>query len=347
MRPPTRLVIALVVCGVHAFAEVKLVQEYLLKPPRDPKILFAMTVTPEQDVLSFVASQNDHWRLSRVRGWLDQQLAEETLNIPAFGPGAWGNLGTRLLVTPDGRFAICIATALAGASPWGYDDVISVVSLADFKLVSTIRASENEFVKGHGYRIYGFDRSGSLSADANEPLPRHPGDDPFVGGHHRKLTRLLLPELTVTNHCEFSEWMNTGVVVRRENENNCASLLGDAHASSLADYFLSSIATDEATQSNDRARPGNCTFLTYSSTISRDGRLRRELCTDGHRGFWGNFVVSHARENIFSAETGQHLGSIDEPSDHRLQWRFATTDRGDFLLSMEGGTRLRVYRVTN
>jgi len=44
-------------------------------------------------------------------------------------------------------------------------------------------------------------------------------------------------------------------------------------------------------------------------------------------------------------QTGQQLGSIEEPSDHPLQSRFATLDGRDYLLVMEGGTRLWVYPI--
>ena len=81
------------------------------------------------------------------------------------------------------------------------------------------------------------------------------------------------------------------------------------------------------------------------SHISRDGRLRREFCSGGHRGFFGNFVVTGARENIFSVQTGQMLGFVKDPNDHPLQSRFATLDGRDYLLVMEGGTRLLVYEV--
>jgi hypothetical protein len=63
-------------------AEVKQIREYRLHQPRDRKVLFGMAVTPEQDVLSFVGKEDGKWRLSRVRGWLDKQPVDETIEVP-------------------------------------------------------------------------------------------------------------------------------------------------------------------------------------------------------------------------------------------------------------------------
>ena len=157
-----------------------------------------------------------------------------------------------------------------------------------------------------------------------------------------------MPGLEVVEGCEYAEW-STGVLgsgMHLENEGPCSGLVKNAGVASLQEYLRAFIDNDEALE-RGRPRPAECAFLTYASYVSRDGRLRRELCTSGHRGFWGNFVVSNATENVFSAETGKRLGSIKWPSSHPLQSRFATTDGQDYLLVMEGGTLLRVYHITD
>jgi hypothetical protein len=62
----------------HAYAEVKLVGEHLLKTPRDR--LFAMAVTPGNEVLLLVASDDGTWRLSRFdTGWTSSRLRSLSL----------------------------------------------------------------------------------------------------------------------------------------------------------------------------------------------------------------------------------------------------------------------------
>jgi len=298
-----------------AFAEVKLVREYLLKPPRDRRIIFAMAVTPENDALSFVANDDGSWRLSRVRQWLDPQPVEESLTLPGLVQGGregwkgWGIWSQQLTITPDGKLALCFISANNGHER---QDLVSVVSLGQFKVVTSVRTSEVAPLSGN-FRTYNLDRSGSLVVKASTPFPRHPGDDAFFGGSWHKLATLALPGLRVTDNCEYSEWMHSGSVVRRENESNCAGLLRSLGVTTLDDLSKTSAETDEVMQPNKGAPPGGCAILTYMSHISRDGRLRREFCSGGHRGFFGNFVVTGARENIFSVQTRLLLGFVKEP----------------------------------
>jgi hypothetical protein len=49
------LAINFTVCD--AAAAVKLLRDYRLKPPRDRRVVFAMAITPEGDLLSFIASK--------------------------------------------------------------------------------------------------------------------------------------------------------------------------------------------------------------------------------------------------------------------------------------------------
>jgi hypothetical protein len=117
MKLLANLSVASTLFACHGYAEVKLIREYLLKPPRDPRITFVMTVTPEQDVLSLVANDNGTWRLSRVRRWLDKQPLEDSLAVPGLVEGGregwsrWRIWSAELFATPDGQFAVCMVTA--------------------------------------------------------------------------------------------------------------------------------------------------------------------------------------------------------------------------------------------
>jgi hypothetical protein len=345
------LVVFLLIGAGNSIAGVKIVREYRLHLPGDPKLLFRMTLTPEQDVLSFIPNDDGTWRLLRVRRWLDKEPIEDSLAVPSLQMrgreerSKWGLWNTELRVTPDGKFVLCCISAYSAVERQR-KDLITVVSLAEFKIVTNLRSSALPQISGDS-RTYHLNRLGRFVVNAKTSFPRHPGDDPLFGGAAHKLAILTVPELSIIDSCEYSEWMRSGAVVRRENESDCASLLQNYGTSSLDELSRSFVETDEAMlRTDEKSRPSECAFLTYESHISRDGRLRRELCTGGHRGFWGNFVVTNTMENIFSVETGQKLGSIKEPNDHPLQSRFAKIDTRDYLLVMEGGTRLVVYLIT-
>ena len=156
-------------------------------------------------MLSLVANPDGTWRLSRARRW----------------PGL-GNLSKELSLTPDGDFALCIVSANHGRDR---HDLVSVVSLGQFKTVASVRTSALAEVTG-SHRTYRLDRRGSLVVDASTPSPRHPGDDVSFGAVHRhKLATFELPHMRMIKNCEYSEWTRRGSVVRRENESNCADLL--------------------------------------------------------------------------------------------------------------------------
>src|ERR1035438_7456533 len=118
MKPFVGLSIISALIACHAYAELTPVREYLLKPPRDRRALFAMAVTPEQDVLSFVANDDGTWRLSRVRRWTDKQPLEDSLTVPGLVQGGregwsnyWGVWLADMFVTPDSQFVACIVSA--------------------------------------------------------------------------------------------------------------------------------------------------------------------------------------------------------------------------------------------
>jgi hypothetical protein len=350
MKPLAAISIALAFVVCHANAEVKLVREYLLKPPRDPRALFAMATTPQQDLLSLVGNDDGTWRLTRVRRWLDKQPIEESLTVPGLfqgGRDGWSNWGiwwADLLLTPDGNFALCILTAYPKKG-LAREDVITVVSLLQFRITASSRISALPQVSGD-YREYEVNLKGDLISNTHTSFPRHPGDDAFFGGASHKLAVFALPSLDLSDRCEYSEWVRSGKPVRRENEADCATLLQHLGIRSLDELPGNYSERAAMVEARDKMRPPDCAFLTYSSYESRDGRFRSELCTCGHRGFWGNFIVSHPVESVFLVETGQKLGSIKVPKDHPLQSAFAVVDNRDFWLALEGGTRLTVYEIT-
>ena len=133
---------AIFLAGPILSAQVAQVREYTLHTPRDKGILFAMAVTPEQDVLSFVARPDGKWLLTRVRSWLDKTPSEKTIDVPGWTRAdlatAFGPVLLDLFVTPDGHFVICVASAKWNRNQkLSWDSLISVVDLQRFEVVTT------------------------------------------------------------------------------------------------------------------------------------------------------------------------------------------------------------------
>ena len=115
--------------------------------------------------------------------------------------------------------------------------------------------------------------------------------------------------------------------------------MGRAGAASLPDFLEGVVITDEVPQT-DRILTPKCRL----SYLSSDGQFERDICQHSHRGFWGNAVVTQSGESIVSLKTGKQVGFINEPTDS-VRSRFASLNGREYLLLMEGGTRLIVYVI--
>ncbi|MGD1071756.1 MAG: hypothetical protein ABSB15_16605 [Bryobacteraceae bacterium] len=124
------------------------VREYNLHIPRDRAVFFTMAVTPDADVLSWVAKADGKWLLTRVRNWLDFTPKEQTIDVPSWTradlAAAFGPPHPDLFVTPDGHFAICVASAKWNRNQQvSWDTLISVVDLQRFEVVATAHPPVN------------------------------------------------------------------------------------------------------------------------------------------------------------------------------------------------------------
>jgi len=333
----------------YAEAAVSLVRVYQLQPPRDRRMVFAMAITPNQEVLSLIANKEGKWRLSRVRNWLDKEPHEDRTVVPGLVYGDRKNWNSRwfpdLFVTPDGRFVICVASAWKSQGR-GQDEFVSVVNLAEFKVVATVHAPDLDALTGD-YRIHNLDRQGHLVVQTYTAFPRHPGDDLTAGESRVKLSVMSLPSLAVIDECEYVERARTGSPTRREGESSCAALLAhNGGSASLSDFIAGLADSKEVRRTDEQRRPPQCAFLGYARYIAPDGQYEREICQESHRGFLGNPVVTKSVENISSVASGRMLGTVVEPITS-VESRFASFDGTEYLLVIEGGIRLMVYRITD
>lgn len=353
---PIRLFIytAILLGGATAPANAALtkVRQYRLRPPRDRSIAFAMAVTPSQDILSFIADLGGKWRLSRVRGWLDPAPTEERITVPGlvfrdraerFSP--WD---VQLLLSPDGKLALCWAHDFRAREFGGEDEFVSLVDLEQFKLAASIHASQISQLTGD-YRQYHFDRGGRLIVQSYTALPRRTGAD-FSFGHEVRLAILSLRDLTVSGECQYSEWSSgrPGREVRREGTENCSGLLNSIGAASLPELFSRFVDSEfeQNLHTDFASRPSTCSAFGYITSVSPDGRFKKEICQKSHRGFWGNIVITDSRENVYSVKTGALVGSIKDSTRASVLSEFGTAGGREYLLVMEGGTSLTVYIIT-
>jgi hypothetical protein len=311
-------------------AEIKQVRSYRTHEPSDRNVRFAMAVTPDQDILSWVAKRDGKWRLTRVRNWLDKNPTEQTIAVSGISvpersknsPTFLSLLSSELLVTDDGSFAVCVATgywANNGQRGGTADNIVSVIDLRTFQILTTVHQD--------GFSEHFVDRSGRLVLGQTTAE----GNAPAVANQSRQraitLQFLTLPALAPSGACRFTETLEGRAWIPHDQD--CGPGLPE-----LLDGLV-----DGYGRPRDRALPAtNCTGST-----SRDGRLRMESCPI-YRQSWlslGDPKVTYPQLKILSTETGAKIGAFEGSGTAR----FAEHDGRDYLLVIEGGTQLKVYEI--
>ena len=201
-------------------AQVAQVREYNLHTPRDRNSVFAMAITPAQDVLSFVAKPDGKWLLTRVRNWLDKTPTEQTIDVPGWTradlAAAFGPVHLDLFVTSDGRFVICVASGHWNRNQkMASDDLISVVDLRRFEMVTSTHApadpGEIRSFYLDGAQHLALIALTSQNTGGARPMvkPAHAGS--IASAPHQaiendeRLILLDLPSLAIADQCQLSD----------------------------------------------------------------------------------------------------------------------------------------------
>jgi hypothetical protein len=322
----------LLIGSANLHAEVKQFRSYHTHEPSDRNVRFAMAVTPDQDVLSFVAKRDGKWRLTRVRNWLDKDPTEQTIDVPGIsvpeksrnGPTFLALLSSELLVTADGSFAICVATgywANNGQRGGPSDNIVSVIDLRTLQILNTVHQD--------GFSEHFVDRAGGLVL---EQMVME-GNSPIVANQSRQrgttLRFFTLPALAPNGSCHFTETLAGSAWVPHDQD--CGPGL-QGILDGLSPPRSSSLP------SGPPCAP---------ATTSRDGWFRLESCqTMGHSFFLEYPTITDRHENLFSVKTGAQIGTVKETTRDSVNSRLAEHNGRDYLLVMEGGTQLKVYEIT-
>lgn len=348
-------------------AEVVHVRDYESREPTDRGVLFTLAVTPEQDVLSFVAKGDGKWRLTRIHGWLEKKPAEQTIDIPGWPlKKASANeseflslLFASLFVAPDGRYAVCVSSghwALHAQREGRSDNIVTVVDLRTFGVVKTIRTSgfgrENwqAFMNPLGRLV--LRAQTSAPADTEERPPQGPATTGVNGSsasgvpllpRQLKLVVLTVPDLRDQGQCLYSETPRANTWVVRKEDDACDAILARIASSPVSlREFLESLedANGFPLQREIRSQPCPVTG------VSRDHRLEKRSCEKFHLSTWNrDHVTDQLTETILSLETGKQVGTVEEATRNSVQSRFADQNGHSYLLVMEGGTTLKVYEI--
>jgi len=344
-------------------AEVKLIRSYRLHQPRDRGVLFEVAITPEQDVLLFVAKEIVKLKLSRVRGWLEEHPTDQTIDVPGWSKDDdYAHMEmprAHLLVTPDGRYAVCVASvfwrAPDGRAGGGrFDDILTVVDLHEFRVVNAVHSP----VLPSEIREFYLDSAGRLVLLILEPSPPGPPGPPTVINREGKLVmgkprmeehRLLilsLPELVITNQCSYSKEFPSGSLSQHDVV-QCNSLLTYQQSGSLPlAAYLAELKNSRGKWVKDiTSDPTKRRLCGGVVALTPDGRFKWESCQDVHRNWWGNPKLYARWGNFFSVKTGKQLGTLRETTHDSVDACLSEQNGRDYMLVVEGGGKLKVYEI--
>jgi hypothetical protein len=334
------LSVVLVALAIPSFAQFVKVRDFNLSAPRDRRALFSIAVTPSGDVLSFIAKDTGEWQLYRVRNWRQETPVEDKLLMPGFfskkDTTDVETLGQQVFVSADGAFAICVGNAewlkRVGGRAVGdarSDDVISVVDLSTFKVVSTARTGTMGLLEFHGVSLdhHGHILVNSISRDK-------PSHSVFV--------RLSIPLLTPGPKCTYRLIEDSPGKENPESidESGCRE---SVKPMTLEQYFQE--WGSPASQKSAACQNNSAEFCRVPGEFTADGRFGVGDRTEGHDNIFGSWVITSSSYVIFSASKNMDIGEIKEPTNDSVRKALLSIDDRDYLLVVQGGTHLDVYEL--
>jgi hypothetical protein len=298
----------------------------------------AIAVSASGDLLLFSARPNGNWELSRIHDWSGSQPEIARLVLPGyFNIGERHDLETlhtKLFLTHDGMYAICV-----GSAEWlkrshgravgraNSDNMITVVNLHTMTIEGARRTHDLNLLEFQGVEMT---PDGRVIVSSQSGPPQSEG----------VLIPLEIPSLREKSKCEF-RWLATKpgegdrpVPVTVES---CAAAVSP---SSIGEVLSSSSPFLTGFKCKD-AQAGYCP-QPYSFTP--DQRFGIGVRTEGHDDLLGIWVQTSATAIVFSMSTRSEIGELDLMHDSPAL-QLASVAGRDYLLVLRGGTELTVYEL--
>jgi hypothetical protein len=317
------------------------VREFSLATQRGSGAYFGAAATPSGNVLTFIARDSGVWELHRVRSWLAGPPADDILPLPGYfsakdKPDREG-MGAQVLVTGDGRYAVCVGSAYwlkrDGGVPVGdpsADDVISVVDLKTFGVVATARTSGLGLLGAHDVTL---DREGRLRVSGDSMRPPRRGA--FV--------QLSLPSLTPGPRCSYN-WIADSPGKEHPDpttESECNESLGEM---TIDAYF--SEDTSSYIEPHTLCEGNSAEFCRLPvQGFTTDGKFGVADREEGHDVLFGGYETTSLSYVVFSVAERADTGEIKLPTDHSAKMVLASLSGRDFLLLIREGTVFTVYQL--
>jgi hypothetical protein len=246
------------------------------------------------------------------------------------------NLDMKLLVTPDGRYAICVGSAewlrrihgnAAGQAK--SDSMISVVDLSSFTIVKGART--------YGFNLYEFqgveqDRQGRIFISSLTPW--QDGKGAFIP--------LEVPSLQPGPRCAYRYIPLKPGEPQHAVPVTVESCAQDLDGVSLDDYLGGT--SSHPAETGFVCRDRRAEYCPQPDRFTPDRNFGLGVRTEGHDSLLGPWVETGATAILFSMRNHAEVGEVDlMRGDPLLQ--LACVNGWDYLLVLRAGADLTVYQL--
>ena len=149
------------------------------------------------------------------------------------------------------------------------------------------------------------------------------------------LVILAVPDLKVEGQCHYAGNDENGV---------CGEMLSRIIGSTLSlQEYIETLQDAYGLPVRHAAPKPECP----STGVTRDRRFTKESCEKHHLSTWNrNSVIGELKENIISLDSGKQVGTVQETTRNSTRSHFADQNGRNYVLVMEGGTKLKVYEIS-
>lgn len=299
----------------------------------------AMALSASGDLFVFSSTPNGNWELSRIRNWSGAIPDISHLQLPGYftrhDHHKFDKFDVQLLLTPDGRYAVCIGSAewakksrRKNADKSQSESVITVVHVKNFKIEQSRQTGDlglfeqQRFGMTSGGRLFVNSMARSSQAE-------------------RALIPLDLPSLQAGRRCEY-KWADS-----KPDENNepipvtiesCAQAL---NPSSLEQVFapvpspaLSGFSCGKVPER----------FCPQPDHFTPNQRFGIGIRAESHFSILGDLVWRGRAVVAFSTRTRSEIGEIDLKRDS-VEMLLSSLAGKDYLLILRPDSELAVYEL--
>lgn len=341
-------IVVLICTSSKGFAELRELKTLSLGQDKARRTVFnrigvsdksAMVVSALGDLFVFSSTPNGNLELSRIRNWSGAKSEISHLRLPdLFTPNdrhKFDRVDVQLLLTPDGRYVVCIGSAERiktgrGNSEYNSasENVITVVHVESFTIGQTGRTSDLGLSKVRGYRLTS---DGRIFVDGVAHPPKS----------DRVLVQLDLPSLQASPKCDYngpdSKQGEDAGRIPVTNESCAQALSPSSFEQSLAPGPSLALSGFTCGKVPERLCP-------QPDHISPDQRFGIGIRAEGHDSMLRRWVWRGRAVVAFSAHTRSEIGEIDLTRNN-VELQLSSFAGKDYLLLLWPGSGLTVYEL--